>query len=171
MLEDATVNDIPYLEPLLFWLRNDETLKKYFTDNSFFMPKHTLVEATEEAMRKDCPAPRALWILPGNTRANQTQNGCRGTGIHSFHVVVYVQCLRDTFQIYNKYGKAALGGQYVELSEIRQHVKHSVAEFSKGLLKQHGLRYSNLRWVGDTNLYPDENNFLTTAIEYEINIL
>ena len=51
--------DLPYLEPLLFWLRKDEKLKLLFSQDSFFMPHSNLITATEEAMKKDCPAPRA----------------------------------------------------------------------------------------------------------------
>lgn len=165
------MTDVPYLEPLLFWLRNDQALKKYFTDNSFFMPKHTLIEATEEATKKDCPAPRALWILPGDTVATSEKPGCKSPGLHSFHIVVYVQCIRDTFEIVKRDGSPHLAGQYMELSKIRQEVKRSVLAFEMNRRESFNTKYENILWKRDQNLYPDENNFLSTAIEYEVKIL
>lgn len=164
------VNDVPYLEPLLFFLRNDHALKKYFTDKSFFMPKHTLIEATKEAVDKDCPAPRALWILPGDTTAASQKSGCRVPGIHLFHVVIFVQCIRDNFELLKRGDEVVLGGTYMELSEIRKEVKRAMLAFEQKSKENISTLYSDLTWIKDRNLYPDENNFLTTAIEYQIKI-
>lgn len=166
------MNDIPYLEPLLFYLQKDETLKSYFTDKSFFMPKHTLVEATEEAMKKDCPAPRALWILPENTNAITPKSGCMVTGNHTFNIIVFVQCLRDTFQLSKgNDGKIKLTGQYMELAEIRMAVKKVMNNFAKETQRKFmETRYSDIAWLRDINLYADENNFLTTALQYSVKI-
>ena len=164
------MTDVPYLEPLLFWLREDQALKKYFTEKSFFMPKHTLVQATEEALKGDCPAPRALWILPADTVATQQRPGCKSPGIHTFHIVVYVQCIRDAFEIVARDGKPALSGQYMELSKIRKEVKRAVNDFEQHNRESLSTKYSDIVWIKDQNLYPDENNFLTTAMEYQVKI-
>lgn len=164
------MSDVPYLEPLLFWLRNDQALKGYFTDKSFFMPKHTLIEATEEAIKSDCPAPRALWILPADTTAINPRPGCKPNGLHTFHIVVYVQCIRDAFQIVARGDEPRLDGQYMELSKIRKEVKRSVSDFEISNREHQVRRYLDIMWIKDQNLYPDENNFLTTAMEFQVKI-
>jgi len=161
--------DLPYLEPLLFHLRNDESLKAFFTDRSFFMPKHTLVEATEEATKSDCPAPRALWILPGDSEAAAQKPGCASPMLHSFYIVVFVQCMRDTFELVKRQGGLELAGQYMELSKIRKAVKKSVNQFeSKNRAGAGFLPYREITWQRDQNLYPEEDNFLTTAMHYNV---
>lgn len=166
----AVVTDVPYLEPLLFWLRKDQALKKYFTDKSFFMPKHTLVQATEEALKKDCPAPRALWILPSDTSSVTTRPGCKSVGLHTFHIVVYVQCIRDAFELVERDGLPELSGQYMELSKIRKEVKRSIVDFENNNREAVSTKFADMVWVRDQNLYPDENNFLSTAIEFQVKI-
>lgn len=164
------MNDLPYLEPLLFHLRGDENLKKYFTEKSYFMPKHILVQATDEAMKSDCPAPRALWIIPENTVASGQKSGCVQNAIHTFYIVIFIQCIRDTFQLIKANDRVRLGGQFMELSEIRRVVKKSVNEFENKNKHNIASRFSDITWGGDQNLYPDENNFLTTAIQYSVRI-
>ena len=167
------LTDIPYLEPMWLWLRDDETLKRHFTEHSFFMPHHDLVEAAERAMRKECPAPRALWILPQDTQAQTQREGCKSPGIHTFYITIIVQCMRDVFQIANRAGSLKLEGQYMELSEIRRHVKDSVNAFYVDYRKKGGQRFSGMSWVKDQMLYPTEDEgvrFLATALEYRVTI-
>ena len=167
----VVVTDIPYLEPLLFWLRRDETLKRYFSDKSFFMPHNNLISATEEAMNKDCPAPRALWILPQDTLAGNAPANCKRPGLHTFYIQVIVQCIRDQFQIINKDGELKLEGQYMELAQARYAVKESVRAFNKQNDSNISRKFEGVNWVKDMNLYPDnENAFLATALEYEVKI-
>ena len=49
-------SDLPYLEPLLMWLRNDESLKPYFTDKSFLEQKikeyQSAIEETNEVLNQ-----------------------------------------------------------------------------------------------------------------------
>lgn len=161
------VDDIPYLEPLLFHLQNDENLKEFFSNKSFFMPKHVLKEATLEAAKKDCPAPRALWVLPENSEAVSPKAGCVGSVRHNFYVVVFIQCIRDTFEIVKRNNEPKLDGQYMELSRIRKAVKKSINEFERkgqGQFKS----YRDITWLRDQNIYPDEDNFLTTAMHYSV---
>lgn len=163
------LTDIPYLTPLWLWLRADEDLKLQFTEKSFFMPKHNLISATEEAMKKDCPAPRALWILPQDTLAVGRKSDCKVPGVHTFYVELIVQCIRDPFEIYKDGDTVTLGGQYMELMGLRRLVKQSVLKFSKA--NSENTKFSDLFWVKDTMLYPsDESPFLITAIQFEIKI-
>lgn len=165
--------DLPYLEPLLFWLRNDENLKKYFTELSFFMPHNDLVTATEEAMKKDCPAPRALWILPQDTTAvQQLPVNCKYTGNHTFYIQLMVQCIRDAFQISKVNDKLALTGQFMELMQLRKYVKKSVAQFQSDYSKKYPTGpFDGIGWRGDQMLYPsEENKFLITTIQYQVKI-
>lgn len=166
----VVANDLPYLEPLLFHLRKDPVLQSYFTEKSFFMPKHVLAEATEEAMKKDCPAPRALWILPLNSDAVSPKAGCREIANHTFNIVVFIQCIRDTFQLVQREGQVRLDGQYMELSRIRKAIKKSVRDFENLNKSNLTNSFSEITWVRDQNLYPDENNFLVTAMQYSVKI-
>lgn len=163
--------DLPYLEPLLFWLKKDEKLKLLFSRDSFFMPHSNLITATEEAMKKDCPAPRALWILPQDTLAVNQREGCDSQGRHTFYIEIITQCIRDQFQIIKNGDEAKLTGQFMELAALRKAVKKSVNAFAKENMKETYKKYENIFWVKDQMLYPTEaNNFLATAIQYEIKI-
>lgn len=163
--------DLPYLEPLWKWLRDDEILKKYFTEKSFFMPHADIISATQEAMKKDCPAPRALWILPQDTVAVGQREGCKSPGIHTFHITLILQCIRNTFEVVKRENEIALEGQFMELSEIRKHVKESVSNFAKDYKKKGGTAFANVSWSKDQMLYPnEETNFLATALEFQVTI-
>ena len=166
------LTDIPYLEPLLFHLRQDECLKHEFTEKSFFMPHNNLVSATEEAMKKDCPAPRALWILPQDTLASSQKDTCKVPGVHTFYIEIIVQCIRDQFQLVERDGCVKLEGQFMSLMALRKKVKDSVREFAKKTAAIGQKReFYDIFWVKDTMLYPNnETNFLATAIEYQIKI-
>lgn len=170
------VTDLPYLEPLLFWLRDDPTLKNEFTQKSFFMPHMDLVDATREAMDKKCPAPRALWVLPGDTLAIQSRPGCKSQGNHTFYIQIIVQCIRGAFELTKVDDEVHLAGQAMSLFEIRRLVKASVLAFYKDYEakgKKTGGTFSDLQWQRDQILYPqsDEgNNFLSTAIQYQVKI-
>lgn len=165
------LTDLPYLEPLWKWLRDDEVLKKHFTEHSFFMPHANLIQATEEAIKSDCPAPRALWILPQDTLASAKKEGCKSPGVHTFYIEIIVQCIRDAFQVVKRDDQIKLEGQFMELAELRREVKRSVLEFSQDHLKKGGKSFANLYWNKDQMLYPSEqNNFLATAIEFQVTI-
>lgn len=167
------LTDIPYLEPLLFWLRNDESLKQHFTEKSFFMPKKDLESAAEAAIKSDCPAPRALWIIPSNTNAFSRKVGCKSQGLHTFQILIFVQCIRDSFQLVKKNdGSVKLEGQFMELAQLRKLVKDSVHNFYiQHEQKTSGKKlFGDLMWTGDQYLFPDDDNFLSTAIEFEIKI-
>lgn len=166
--------DLPYLEPLLFWLRADDNLKQVFTEKSFFMPHDDLLSAVQEAIKKDCPTPRALWILPSNTVPLTQSQRCNSPGVHSFYIQIIVQCIRDKFQIVNKGGSLALTGQFMELTKIRNTVKDSVKRFAIDVEKNNIRTFSNLLWAGDTMLYPGSEGgmdpFLITNVEYRVNL-
>lgn len=166
--------DLPYLEPLLFHLRQDPVLKKSFTEKSFFMPHSDLISATEEAMKKDCPAPRALWILPQDTLATITtqKNSCNVPGNHTFFIEIIVQCIRNQFTLVKRGDEVKLEGQFMELAQIRKQVKNSVSQFGKDNSKlMTGQTFSDLVWIKDSMLYPTEDtSFLATAIEYRVKI-
>lgn len=165
--------DVPYLEPLLFWLRNDPNLKDEFTEKSFFMPHNHLIAATKEAMAKNCPAPRALWILPSDNVARSLKANCNVTVEHSFHILIFVQCIRDSFNILKKDGTVYLGGQFMELSSLRKKVKKSVLEFGKDWEKKNPYtKFNEIIYRGDQPLYPDdENKFLVSKTDYTVNLL
>lgn len=163
--------DIPYLEPLWIHLREDEVLKQHFTDRSYFMPHSHLIAATEEAMKKDCPAPRALWILPGDSLASTARApaGCKVPSTHTFYIQIIVQCIRDAFQVVRKGDSIGLDGQFMELSFLRSKVKESVLRFSAKQDKS--LGFENIIWRKDSILYPsDESSFLATASEFNVTI-
>lgn len=166
------LTDIPYLEPLLMWLRKDETLKSEFTDKSFFMPHSDLISATEDAMRADCPAPRALWILPQDTLAQGQRDTCLTPGVHTFYIEVIVQCIRDSFQLVKRDDDVKLEGQFMELAALRKKVKASVRNFAINNAKPGPPKlFTDIFWVKDSMLYPSgENRFLATAIEFQIKI-
>lgn len=165
--------DVPYLEPLLFWLRNDDTLKEEFTEKSFFMPHNHLIAATNEAMAKNCPAPRALWILPGDNIPKSLKANCNIPIEHSFHILIFVQCIRDQFQIVKKDGEAHLEGQFMELSDLKKKVRSSVLAFGRDWEKNNPYKlFNEITYRGDKPLYPDdENKFLVSEIDYTVNIL
>lgn len=168
--------DLPYLEPLLLWLRKDEALKKYFTEKSFFMPHSDLLSATKEAMDKDCPSPRALWILPQDTVAlQQSPPNCKYTGSHTFYIQLIVQCIRDHFQLSKIDGEIHLTGQFMELMQLRKYVKKSVSAFANDYERTKNksavIKFDDIGWRGDQMLYPnEENTFLITAIQYQVKI-
>jgi len=165
------LTDIPYLNPMWRWLREDPSLKSEFTDKSFFMPHSDLISATVEAMKKDCPAPRALWILPQDTLAGARREGCRSPGTHTFYIQIIVQCIRDTFQIVKRDNEVVLEGQFMELCALRKKVKDSVLAFGNDYKNKTPVKFDKLYWVKDTMLYPSgEQKFLSTAIQFEINI-
>ena len=164
--------DVPYLEPLWRWLRGDEKLKKYFTEASFFMPHNDMVSAAIDAIQSKCPAPRALWIIPNDTRAVTKKPGCKSPGNHIFYITIIIQCIRDQFQVAKEDGEVRLQGQFMELSEIRKHVKESVLRFHNDYVKKGGKAFENLYWTGDQMFYPpeDKKGFLITASEFQVTI-
>ena len=160
--------DLPYLEPLLFHLRTDDRLKKYFTEKSFFMPKKDLISGIEEAIKSDCPAPRALWILPQDSIAVNTTNNCKSQVRHTFYITVITKCIRDSFQIIKRDGKIHLAGEYMEMSEIRKQVKDSIYRFAQD--NNFNETYEKISFVKDQILTPDEESFLVTNLEYQVTI-
>lgn len=162
------LTDLPYLEPLLFHLRADETLKKFFSERSFFMPKNTLIQATKEAMEKDCPSPRALWIIPEGTTALSSKSGCPTIGSHSFSIVIFIHCIREAFELLKRDNKVVLGGEFMELSKIRRAVKKSVNQFENINKQNFDLNYKDIAWQGDTPLFPDEDGFIVSSTEYSV---
>lgn len=165
--------DLPYLEPLLLHLREDETLKQYFTRDSFFMPQASFISAINEAVNKNCPAPRSIWILPQDTISGTKKDGCASIGIHNFFIVIFVQCIRDTFVFKEENGRAVLSGQFMELTHLRKLVKKSVFNFAKKheASMVHPKRYEKISWNKDQMLYPQEHQFLATSIDYTVQIL
>ena len=169
-------SDIPYLEPLLLHLRTDPKLQNEFTDKSFFMPHVNLLEATSEALSMDCPLPRALWILPGDSIATTAQQNCQSPAKHTFHIQLIVQCIRDQFQISKKDDQFYLNGQAMELFSLRKLVKKSVVEFSRKWDKENNRqKFEKMLWVKDIMQYPDDNpenpnKFLATALEFSVTI-
>lgn len=168
------LTDLPYLEPLLFWLRQDPELKTIFTEKSYFMPHDDMINAVMEAIKKDCPAPRVIWILPQQTIATATNPNCKSPGRHTFYIQIFVQCIRDKFQISKKDNKIQLTGQFMELTKIRNEVKRSVNDFSKSQNNLPIKKFDNIRWVGDSMLYPESEgghqSFLITNLEYEVTL-
>lgn len=163
--------DLPYLEPLLFHLRNDDVLKKYFTEHSYFMPKNNLASAAEEAMKKDCPAPRALWILPQDNLAINKDGVCLPKVHHTFYILIMVNCIRDQFQIIKRDGSVHLSGEYMEMTAVRKSVKRSVYNFNKSISQVVTSRsFENIMFKRDQMLYPDEDNFLVSNTEYQVTI-
>lgn len=167
------LNDVPYLQPLLMWLRNDESLKSHFTESSFFMPHHDLVSAILDKNNPDCPLPKSLWIIPGDTEAIQRLTGCKSTGLHSFTIAIAVKCIRDSFVLVNRGGEIELEGQFMELSRVRSLVKKSVHKFSLSIMNKYDIGFSEITWVDDKNLYPNEENqsLLASASEFQVKIL
>lgn len=166
------LTDIPYLEPLLIHLRTDPNLKSEFTEKSFFMPHSDLITASQEVMKKDCPAPRALWILPQDTLAQGQRDICSVPGVHTFYIEIIVQCIRDTFQLVKRDDLVRLEGQFMELAALRKKVKQSVRDFAKAnAAPGNKMLYTDIFWVKDQMLYPSsESKFLATAIEFSIKI-
>lgn len=165
--------DLPYLEPLLFFLQKDEALKVEFTEKSFFMPHNDLVTAIEEAAAKSCPMPRALWILPGDTVALAQQEGCKSPGQHTFHIQLIVPCIRDAFIIARNGNDVSLKGQFMELVRLRKLVKEAVHRFYSQYKKEHfnSPKFEKLFWTRDQMLYPqDDLGVLVTAIQFSVNI-
>lgn len=166
--------DLPYLEPLLFWLQDDPVLKSEFTQSSFFMPHTDLITATEEAMKKDCPAPRALWILPQDTLSGPSKPNCKSYGVHTFYIEVIVQCIRDPFVIRKNDAGFFLDGQAMELAKIRKMVKESVFRFVHEYKKKTNpalYKFDDFNWIKDQMLYPGEGmKFLATAMEFTVKI-
>ena len=163
------MNDLPYLEPLLLHLREDEVLKKYFTNKSFFMPKHTLIEAAKEAMAKDCPAPRSIWVVPQTTSATNPRAGCSGEKEHTFTIIIFIHCIRDAFQLVKSDNGIKLGGQFMELSKIRLAVKRSVNEFQNKIANDLSLPFHDVTWLRDNSLNPSDS-FLVTGLLYSVKL-
>lgn len=167
--------DLPYLEPLLFHLQKDENLKLYFTQKSYFMPKDNLVSATKEMIGKDCPAPRALWILPQDNVAINPNGNCLSNYNHTFYILILINCIRDKFQIIDKDGVAHLSGEYMEMTQVRKAIKKSINEFNKETSKiVTGKQFEKIAWVKDQSLYDNDEelkqNFLINNSEFTVKI-
>lgn len=164
------LDDIPYLEPLLMHLRDDESLKAHFTEASFFMPHHDLVNAIMDSKNSDCALPKSLWILPQDTRPLSSRPGCKGTGSHRFSIALAVKCIRSPFILVKREDQLKLDGQFMELSRMRSLVKHSVLRFSKTNVMN--PRFTDIIWAGDRVLYPNTEDqiLLATSIDYDITI-
>ena len=169
--------DLPYLEPLLFHLKRDEKLKKYFTEKSYFMPKNSLVSAVKEATGKDCPAPRAIWILPQDNVAASENHNCVPKMVHTFYISIIVNCIRDQFQLTKGSDNSPhLSGEYIELTEIRKYVKKSVYAFAKKWAEDNfsGSKFEKITWRKDLVMFPsddDTDKFLITSLEFTVIIL
>lgn len=160
--------DIPYLEPLLFHLKADEKLKKYFTDKSFFMPKHDMIDSIEEAISSSCPLPRALWILPQDTISVASRAGCVAPGRHTFFIQIVTKCIKHEFLISKTDDGLKLTGDYMDLAKIRKAVKDSMVSFSKKTIGQ-VTAYKDITWVKDQMLYPDQaEGFFVVNLEYSV---
>lgn len=166
------MTDLPYLEPLTLWLQRDENLKNHFTEKSFFMPHADLITATEEAMKKDCPAPRALWIIPQDTVAQTRKPGCRSPGIHTFYISIITQCIRESFYFSKDGTGVHLAGPFMDLAELRLFVKNSVMAFMNNYAKPGSPnKFGDLVWIKDQMLYPNgESKFLITTLQFEVKI-
>lgn len=165
--------DLPYLEPLLFWLRSDETLKQFFTEKSFFMPHSDMVSGIKDLIEKSCPV-RALWIQPQDTLAATNRPGCNNPGNHTFYITLIVPCIRNQFELFKtSASEIKLGGQFMELIKIRKAVKKSVHNFYIDSQKNPSPKFNNMVWRKDQMLYPsgDEDvGFLATAIQFDVTI-
>lgn len=165
------LDDIPYLDPLLMHLRNDETLKNEFTDKSFFMPHHDLVSAIIDAKNPDCVLPKALWILPGNSTAATQKVGCMSPANHTFTIAIAVKCIRDPFILKKTDNKVSLSGQFMELMQLRKLVKSSVNRFAQKSSENHLARYNDISWAGDQILYPNDEKDVLLATSSEFRVL
>lgn len=169
--------DLPYLEPLLFHLKKDPVLQRYFTEKSYFMPKNSLVSAVNEVIKSDCPAPRAIWILPQDSIAASESYNCIPKMVHTFYISIIVNCIRDQFQIVKgEDQKAHLSGEFMELSQIRKAVKKSVYAFAKKYNEENptSIAFEKITWKKDQNLYPNDDDvekFLITALEFSVILL
>lgn len=155
--------DLPYLEPLMFHLRNDEDLEKFFSKKDFFaMPKTDLADL-EGAIKKDCPAPRSVWIFPGSSQAASATRSanCFPKALHTLNIVIVFQCIRDTFTfIKDKDGDVRLSGTFMELSEARKALKVSINKFNKKISDPivMSVGFDFINWTNDDMLYPEEGD-------------
>lgn len=167
--------DLPYLEPLLFHIRDDVGLKKHFTEKSFFMPTDSLVAAFNDVAAKKCPSPRTIWIMPQDGIV-QTQNNfdCDGPVVHTFNILIIVHCIRDEFRLSfdDETKKTHLVGEYMELAHIRKLVRKSVRDFNrKNNASPANKKFEKLRLIKYSSLYPDKKNpFIVQNLEYNVNI-
>lgn len=167
-------NDLPYLEPLLFHLRKDSELKTFFDEEGIFaLPKPDQSDL-ERALKKDCPNPRAAWIFPGpSTPMQQGNTGCPPKIIHSFAIVVSVQCQGASFDFLKDNGEVYLDGSYMELCEGRVLIKESVDRFMCKMSKDYTKKFDNMLWTGDSIVWPSEEvggDYIMTQINYSVNI-
>jgi len=169
------ITDLPYLNPLLVHLRKDVNLEKFFSTKDFFaMPKADLNDL-EDALKKDCPSPRSLWIFPGtssNAAPQQRIKDCTPKANHIFNIVIIFQCIRDTFEFKKDpiTTDIYLDGQFMELSESRRAVKKSITEFNKNLNMREA--YDFISWNSDEMLFPDgESNNLMSSSSFSTIIL
>lgn len=171
MAVDVVNNDVPYLEPLLFWLQDDPVLKLEFTDKSFFMPQSDIATSVEEALKnKGCP-PKAIWITPQDTMAQSTRPGCLSPGVHTFYITLIVPCYRDQFMIKRVGDEAKLEGQFMQLSAIRKYIKKTVNAFYQDAVKKGEKRFADMVWIKDVMMYPqDDAGLLMTGLEYRVTI-
>lgn len=137
------------------------------------MPKSNLISATDEAMKKDCPSPRAIWIMPQDTVVATAKANCKAIGNHSFTILIFVRCIRDPFQLSMVEDDAHLTGEFMELCQIRKAVKKSVREFGIAFEQaNHSRSFQDITWQGDQMLYPDDTErFLVSSTEYQVKIL
>jgi hypothetical protein len=167
--------DLPYLNPLLVYLRSNQNLEKYFSKKDFFaMPKADLNELTD-ALKKDCPSPRSLWIFPGtstNAAPQQRIQDCTPKAIHNFNIVIIFQCIRDTFEFKKDKDTTQiyLDGQFMELAEARRAVKKAITEFNSTLTYNQAFDF--ISWNSDEMLFPnEESNHLMSNSSFNTIIL
>ena len=171
----------PYLEPLLYFLKDDAELAKYFQAKDFFRPIGDIDKGLDELTKTGCIDYKSLWIGPSASTAINTDTACNIGRDHGFQVIVNIPCGEGLFVLGHEDPKDSdspikLQGSFMELSHIGSVVIDAISRFSKAIfsLPVTSKGYSSfdeIIFVGDRILQPTQNKtFVTLILDYSIQI-
>lgn len=163
------VTDLPYLEPLVLFLKNDADLKSHFNESDFFAEPKIDPEEIEKHVKKNGRFPKYFWIFPGDTIAKQsTRAHCQSSGIHTFYATIIKPCLGNQYSfVKDSSSELRLSGEVIEVTEIRNSVKKTISKFYNSLPTQG--RFGFIYWKKDEMIDLEDGLLIATSV-YELEI-
>jgi hypothetical protein len=166
------VTDLPYLEPLVIYLKKDPSLRSFFNESDFFAEPKIDPEELEDQIKKNGKLSKYFWIFPGETIAKE-QNPrfeCASIGIHTFFATIIKPCTREQYFFIKdaQDGSLKLSGEVIELTEIRKAVKDSISKAYK-IINPNQSKYGFIYWKKDEMINLEDGLLIATSI-YEVQI-